>query len=78
MAATDIAALLSKQQTLAEGVARLTKLTKESAYHSKQASRKAAEAAELAKANAALQAELDAVSGKDANPPTKEEKPVKK
>ena len=63
MAGTDIQALLSKQSTLNEGVAKLAKLQKESAYHAKQAARKTAEAAELAKANETLAAELAAVTG---------------
>lgn len=68
MAGTDLQALLEKQAVLSAGVTRAEKLAKEAAYHSKQATRKTAEAAELSKANAALQAELDAVTGKQAAP----------
>jgi hypothetical protein len=78
MAGTDIAALLEKQRALSEGKAEHEKLVKASAYHAKQATRKQAEAATLAAKNATLEAELAAVTGKDATPPTPTEKPAKK
>lgn len=74
MSATDIAALLAKQSSLNEGVARLAKLKKESEYHRKQAERKAAEAVTLESTNATLKAELDALTGGSTPPPAKDAK----